>query len=111
MIFGVLVDVPYVVEPRAGENVPRGEHRRHHRVVLIIVSVHAVAADHMQGRIAAFEVAPDGSDVVAIVFVVNRIGLGLAHDAGIDHVGRRHEPDLRHFLFRQRDEIAVVGVP
>src|SRR5579864_7334664 len=73
VIFGVLVDVPHVVAPLAGDDVARGEHRRHHRVVLVIVFVHAVAADQVQGRVAAFEVEPDGGDVVAIVFVVDRI--------------------------------------
>jgi hypothetical protein len=38
----------------------------------------------VQGRIAAFEVEADGGDVVAIVFVVDRIGFGPARDAGVD---------------------------
>jgi hypothetical protein len=38
----------------------------------------------VQRRIAALEVEADGGDVVAIVFVVDRIGLGPARDADVD---------------------------
>src|SRR3984957_16271194 len=37
VILGVFVDVPHVVEALAGEDVARGEHRRHHRVGLVVV--------------------------------------------------------------------------
>src|ERR1700682_3652074 len=55
VILGVLVDGPHVVEPLSSEDVARGKHRRHHRVVLVVVFVHAVAADHVQRRVAALE--------------------------------------------------------
>src|SRR3990167_1402279 len=51
VIFGILVDLPGVIDARTGLDVADGQHRRHHRMVLIVVAVHAVAADQMQRRI------------------------------------------------------------
>src|SRR4051812_48570561 len=45
VVLGVLVDVPDVVDTLAGQDVLRREHGGHHRVVLVIVLVHAVATD------------------------------------------------------------------
>src|SRR5262249_60472332 len=47
VIFGVLVDVPQVVEFLLRQDVLHAQHRRHHRMVLVVVLVHAVAADEV----------------------------------------------------------------
>src|SRR3712207_8495253 len=46
----VLVDTPYVIEALARDDVPGRQDAGHHRVVLVVVLVHAVPADWMQGR-------------------------------------------------------------
>src|SRR3981081_4520402 len=48
VVLRVPVHLPDVVQLAAGENVLDGEHRRHHRVVLVVVLVHAVAAGDVQ---------------------------------------------------------------
>ncbi len=45
MVFGVLVDLPQVVQRLICHNVVGAKHGGHHRVVLIIVFVHAIAAN------------------------------------------------------------------
>ena len=47
VILGVLIDVPDVVVLLAREDVSRNEHQRHHRMVLVVVFVHPVAADQV----------------------------------------------------------------
>src|ERR1043166_4882108 len=71
VVLGVLVDVPDVVDARAGQDVLRRQHGGHHGVVLVVVFVHAVAPDHVQARIEAFEVTPDDRGVLAIVSVTH----------------------------------------
>lgn len=39
-------------------------------------------------------VAPDHCHVLAIGVVIDRIGLGLAHHAAVDHIDRRGHTDL-----------------
>jgi cytochrome b561 len=45
---GVFVFLPHLIEPGTGEDAPRGEHSGHHRVLLVVVFVHAVAAEEVQ---------------------------------------------------------------
>ena len=59
MVLGVFVDAPHVVMARTRKDVPRGQHRGHHGMVLVIVLVHAVATDEMQRREVGFEVETD----------------------------------------------------
>ena len=47
-IFGVLIDLPDIVKLFTGDDVRGGEHAGHHRMVLVVIFVHAVAADEMQ---------------------------------------------------------------
>src|SRR6476659_4690006 len=39
VVFGILVDAPGVVDPLAGDDVLDRQHRGHHRVVLVVVTV------------------------------------------------------------------------
>src|SRR3974390_1855454 len=48
VILGVLVHGPDIVVHLAGDDVARRQQRGHHRVILVVVFVHAVAADEMK---------------------------------------------------------------
>ena len=52
-------------------------------MVLVVVLVHAVAADQMQRRIVRCDVLADRVDVRLVVVVVDRVGLVLAHHAAV----------------------------
>src|ERR1041385_8751370 len=43
VILGVLIHAPRIVHRGSGEDVSRGHDRGHHRVILVVVLVHAVA--------------------------------------------------------------------
>ena len=94
MIFGVFVDLPYVIDAFAGKNVPRRQHSGHHGVILIVVFVHSVSANKMQAWIALLQLAPDHRQMVAIGVVIDGVGFGLTHHAAADHVGARNQADL-----------------
>ena len=47
VILRILVHAPNVEAVLSRKNVLGGQHRRHHGVVLVVVFVHAVAADQM----------------------------------------------------------------
>src|ERR1700682_5123969 len=51
VIFGVLVHLPEIVKLGISENIFDAQHRGHHGVILIVVLVHAVAANEMEARI------------------------------------------------------------
>ena len=55
VIFGVAVDLPEIVELGVGQNIFHAQHRGHHGVILVVVFVHAVAADQMQVRITLLQ--------------------------------------------------------
>jgi len=76
-------------------------------VVLVVVLVHAVAADEVQAREIPLEFAAHGDDVAGVILVVDRIGLGLTHDAGVDHVLGADQPDLADLALGQRDEVGI----
>ena len=92
MILGVLVHVPDVEQLLAGDDVSRGQHRRHHGMVLIVVLVHAVAAHQMQAWVVSLDLGADRLHVSGILIVVDRIGLRLADDMAVDHVAGLHQP-------------------
>jgi hypothetical protein len=56
---GVFVFLPHLIEPGTGEDAPRGEHSGHHRVLLVVVFVHAVAAEEVQVTVDVLELAAD----------------------------------------------------
>src|SRR5688572_31515611 len=80
MILRVLVYLPYIKLLLARSDVFHGEHRRHHRVVLVVVLVHPVAAHEMEPGVIAGERLPDDLDVSRIVSVVDRVRLALPYD-------------------------------
>mgnify|MGYP003344784275 CR=1 FL=1 len=43
MIFGVLVDAPDVIDAGAGLDVAHCQHRRHHRMILVVIAMHAIS--------------------------------------------------------------------
>jgi len=65
VILGVLVDAPQVVQLFAGQNIAGAEHGRHHRVILVVVLVHAVTADDVQSRITRCQLEAQHVDVFA----------------------------------------------
>jgi len=80
-------------------------------MILIIVFMHPIAADQMQARIALLEVEPDRRDVVTVVLVIDRIGLGLAHHAAVDDIRLRDQADLGDLALRQRDQLRIRRGP
>ena len=95
---------------RAEEVLDR-QHRGVHGVVLVVVLVHAVAADEVQAASMLVEVLDDVLDVAPVLGVVVRVRLGHAHhEASLDLV-RLHEPELLELLGRERDEVIVRGRP
>src|ERR1043166_10033265 len=55
VVFGVLVNLPEIVELSVSQNIFGAQHGGHHGVVLVVVFVHAVAADEMQIWITVFQ--------------------------------------------------------
>ena len=99
MVLGVFIDLPHVVEPLAGKDIPGGEHGGHHGMVLVVVFMHAIAAYHVKGGKTAFQVATDRHHVIAVVFIINWIGFCLAHYSRVDDIVSCNETDLRDFAF------------
>jgi hypothetical protein len=73
------VDRPHVVLLAVGY-VLDGEERGEHRVVLVVVTVHAVAADRVHVRRILGEPFPDDVDVLLVLHVVVRVRLRHPHD-------------------------------
>ncbi len=65
----------------------------------------------MKRRIAGLEVEPDHRDVVAVIVVVDRIGLRLPDDAGIDDVGGIDQSDTSDLVLGERDQVGIGRVP
>jgi hypothetical protein len=86
VIFGVLVHLPDVVDARAGLDVFHRQHRGHHRVILIVVTVHPVAPHHMQRGETRLQIIAHGGDMGGIALVIDRIGLFLTHHRAADHL-------------------------
>lgn len=109
MVFGVGVDLPEVVGGVV-EEVFCGEDGGHHGVVLVVVFVHAVAADDLK----VGEVFEGGFDDVDVVLVTRRVdGIGFFHaddGAVVDFIGA-DEAELLKFIFAEGDELFVGGVP
>src|SRR5205085_1416835 len=71
VVFRVLVDVPHVMDALACQNVAGREHGGHHGVVLIVVFVHAVAADQVKRGITAVEIEADHREVLSVAAVID----------------------------------------
>src|SRR3954470_11529673 len=110
VVFLLDVDLPDVVRHAVGDGLHR-EHRGVHRVVLVVVLVHAVAADRVDVRSVGVEPGTEHDDVVAVVLVVDRISLGNADDvAGFD-VLRLQDAELLELPLAQLDEVVVGHRP
>ena len=104
------VDFPEVGLVRlAGDDVVHRHHGGQHGVVLVIVAVHAVAADQEQVVVAVHILANLGEPVVGAE--VRGIGLLHPQDRGVEHFGGVDDADLAEFLGRQRDHALVGEVP
>src|SRR5256885_94293 len=83
VVFGVGVHLPRVALVDA-EQVPGRDERGHHRVVLVVVLVHAVAADEVKVRDLGGQVTANHVDVGRVLVVVDGIRLGHADDGTVD---------------------------
>src|SRR5581483_4067013 len=110
VILGLDVYRPRVM-PRAVEDVLDGQHRRVHRVVLVVVLVHAVATDRVHVAGVLLEPAAHDVDVLAVVLVVGRIRLRHPNDVTrLDPTGI-HEAEGRELALAELDELGVVHGP
>jgi len=94
------------------EDVPRGEEGGHHRVVLVVVFVQAVAAGEVEGREAGVEFGANRRDVCGVLVVIDRVGLRLTDDAAIaeylDAALEEDDPDI--FLLALSDVARARGM-
>ena len=110
MVLGLDIDLPHVVGG-AVDDVLDGEHRRVHRVVLIVVAMHAVAAHRVDIGDVRVEPASQHIDVVVVGGVVHRVGLRhpnhepLFHDPGLE------QPEPLHLRSTERNEIVIARGP
>lgn len=108
MVFRIGVDVPEV-EVLAGE-VAGSEKGGHHGVVLVVVFVHAIAANDLE-VVERGEGVADGGDFLGVGGGVNGVGFGHANDAAIEDVNGLDEAELGEFAGAKSNEVLVGGVP
>ena len=108
MIFGVFVDVPDIIDPRAGIDIFNGQHCGHHRMILVVVPVHPVTPDHMQRWIFTFQFAAHRLDIGCIAFVIDGIGFFLTDHSSTDNILRITKAKDRHFFLCQLDQISIA---
>src|ERR1035437_8008420 len=111
VVFGVLVHRPDIILPLARQNVCCSKHCGHHGVVLIVILMHAIAANQVKGGTVFVEGLPNRVDVHLVSVVINRICLGLPDDAAIDHIRSGSEIYLLDFPLRQFDQLTVTRGP
>ena len=107
MVFRILIDCPDVVLARPGQDVFGGKHGRHHGVVLIVVSVHAIASNQVQSWEAFLDFAADLVYMPLIAVVVDRISLALPDHAAIDDISTIGEMELADFRGCERNQLGV----
>ena len=104
------VDFPGI-EFRAAEEAEGGVVAGEHRVVLVVVAVHAVAADGLQVG-EALEVGPEGVHMGTVFGVVNGVSVEFAdHMAFEAEVGFFGEAQAGDFFFCKRDEFGIGHRP
>ena len=111
MVLRVLVDLPHVELLLARQDVLGGQQAGHHRVILVVVLVHAVAADQVQTGHVLFQPLAKQADAVLVVLVINGIGTALTDHGAVDHVAGRNEAQLDQFLVGQADQRLVGRFP
>ena len=85
-----------IVGAAPGQDVADRQHRGHHRVILVVVAVHAVAADEVQRRDSSPRARRGSLRHWRRRLVIDRIGLLLAHDARRRRLARIAQPELCH---------------
>src|ERR1019366_9353841 len=103
VVFGVLVHRPDIILPLARQNVFCGKHGGHHGVVLIVVLMHAVAANQVKRGTVFVKGLPNRVHMLLISVVINRIRFRLPDDAAIDHIRTGSETYLLDFPLGQFD--------
>src|SRR4029077_4741200 len=88
------------------EQVPHGQHPHHHRVVLVVVRMRAVAADGLQVG-ESRHVLADGAQRLLVVLVVDRIRLRHTHDARVADPLPLDQADRFQFGGGHLDELRV----
>jgi hypothetical protein len=111
VIFSVSVDLPEIVKVRVGQNIFDAEHRGHHGVILIVILVHAVAADEVQVRITILQFLTDRCDVPRVIVIINGICFFLTNDTAIDQVPLFGQADLNQLTLGQLDQVAIARIP
>ena len=110
MIFLFDVDFPDVVG-RAIHDVLHGQHRGVHRVVLIVVAMHAVTANWVNIGCAIVEPLAQTLHIGFVTLVVERVGLRHTHDISSFNLAWFDEADCFEFASGEGNELLVVGVP
>src|SRR4051794_1502647 len=108
MIFLFDIHRPQVVT--FPEDVLHRKHGGEHRMVLVVVAVHAVAADDLKVR-EVVEPLADGAQGIAIMLVIDRIGFGLSNDGAVNDLGIADEIQRAQLPLRLREEILVALGP
>src|SRR5262249_47359161 len=109
VIFGFGVDGPHIVR-RAVEDVQRGQNRRPHRVILIVVAMEAVAPARLQ-IVERGETLPDYLDRTLVVRVVHRVRLRDANLHAVDDLLGVEQPDPRKLVLGELDGFPVRHRP
>ena len=85
-------------------------HRREHRVVLIVVLVHPVAAHGVEIR-DLVDVAAQHGQVARVRRIVDRVRLGHPDHAAVPYPGGIDETELAQFLRGEGDQVRVGARP
>src|SRR5579875_2065548 len=93
----------------AGDDLIDCGHGREHRVVLVVVLMHAIAA-HEEEIFKAIEISADLVEAL-VGAKVSRVGLGYAHYVPVSHILCAQDADLFHFADGQLREAFVVHLP
>ena len=94
MIFGILVDVPDIVDARTCSDILDRQHRGHHRVILIIIPVHAVFGQPCAASDSGLRVQRALLRHLRHNRRHRRIGLFLTHHRAADNVSGLQSPRM-----------------
>ena len=94
MIFGLTVDSPDIVT--SAQDIPRSVDGSNHRVVLIVVLMHAIPANEKQVIILVEELTDYMKSIVCAE--ISRICLFHAYHGRIQHIRLSNNSDLRYLV-------------
>ena len=86
VIFSIPVHLPKIVKLGIGKDIFHAQHRSHHGMILIVVFVHAIAANEMEVRVAFLDFVANRRNVLCVMVVVNWIGFLLPDNAPVDDI-------------------------